>query len=224
MNQFFATAKNIFLTIKYCRLSLFNLDNFLNRAPPALVIVQSSLPNISNGGSPTSINDLMQDGLLWGVPKKRRTIEKRLKRRFGVENYPSDAKILRTRNDIIICERCGDHHEYYAICPTCYRKVKEETERMRDALREQTNPLQPKEKDVLFRFENEKYEQTSSSTSHHEEELKREFEIIDIDHPRPQWFSRNLMTKSTGSKNYDPKNVIIDPKDFITNNENNNKN
>ncbi|OTF83040.1 hypothetical protein BLA29_006843 [Euroglyphus maynei] len=181
----------------------------MNQFDAPATIVQLSIPGTTTN---SSIDELMKDGILWGVPKKRRTAERRLARRFGVEKFPDSAKILRTRDDIILCERCGDHHEYYAICPTCYRKVKEETKQMLDALRKQTNPLQPKEKDVLFRFEDEKDSETFTS--------QNEFQIIDIDHPRPQWFSRNLMTKSTGSANYNPKDVIMDPKDLISNTEN----
>ncbi|XP_075678110.1 mitochondrial ribosomal protein L32 isoform X2 [Dermatophagoides pteronyssinus] len=207
-------------TITTTRISRFNLDHFFDHTSPAAIqIVQLSLPGATSSTSQsTSINELMQDGLLWGVPKKRRTAEKRLHRRFGVENYPDSAKILRTRNDLVVCERCGDHHEYYAICPTCYSKVKEETKRMQDQLRQQTNPLQPKEKDILFRYENEKNDE--SFTSQQQQQQKNEFfQIIDIDHPRPQWFSRNLMIKSTGSTNYNPKDVIMDPKDLISNNK-----
>ena len=243
MNRFAAIAKNLFLTIKYHhRFSRFNLDHFFDRkccgkiifvscfcnffsfilpsdtSPAAIQIVQLSLPGATSSTSQsTSINELMQDGLLWGVPKKRRTAEKRLHRRFGVENYPDSAKILRTRNDLVVCERCGDHHEYYAICPTCYSKVKEETKRMQDQLRQQTNPLQPKEKDILFRYENEKNDE--SFTSQQQQQKNEFFQIIDIDHPRPQWFSRNLMIKSTGSTNYNPRDVIMDPKDLISNNK-----
>lgn len=152
----------------------------------------------------------MNDGFLWGVPKKRRNIERRLKRRFGVENYPDNAPILRPRNDIIICEQCGDHHEYYAICPTCYRKVKDETEKIRNEIKSQTDPLLPKEKEICFQYQNE---QTS------EENLNR-FKVITIDRPRPQWFTKNLLTRSTPFFDYKPKDIIMDIKDMIKENDN----
>lgn len=156
----------------------------------------------------------MKDGLLWGVPKKRRNVERRLKRRFGVENYPDCAPIIRPRNDIIICEQCGDHHEYYALCPTCYGKVKDETEKIREEMKCQTDPLLPKEKEILFQYQDE---QTDQENWNH-------FKVINIDRPRPKWFSKNLLTRSTPFYDYKPKDVIMDIKDMIKDNNNSNKN
>ena len=154
-----------------------------------------------------SINELMQEGILWGVPKKRPTIERRLTKRFGVSKYPQTCPILRPRSDIVTCERCGDHHETYTICRTCYLEVKEETEKLKSEIKAQTSPLEPKEKEVFLKFENE-------NTDNAEDELHK-FRIIEIDRPRPKWFTPNLLAKNSRPVT-PPRDVIINPEDTIS--------
>ena len=125
--------------------------------------------------------------MLWGVPKKRPTVERRLRKRFGVPEYPQNCRIIRARDDLTICENCGDHHEVFAICRTCYNRVKEETLKIMQAIKDQTNPFDPKEKDVHLRYQGEENQPKEDSET---------FRIIDIDKPRPAWFTQNLLTKA----------------------------
>ncbi|XP_044761438.1 39S ribosomal protein L32, mitochondrial [Coccinella septempunctata] len=132
-----------------------------------------------------SLKDIIGDGFLWAVPKHRRTIEKRLKRKFGNPFY--HLKILVPKTNIRVCNTCGDHHEIGILCPTCYNRIMKETKEMRKAIKEKLG-LQPVEKEVVVLYENEK------ST------LEGEFEgqpIVEMKKPRPPWFSKNLLQQTT---------------------------
>lgn len=57
-----------------------------------------------------SLKDLIGDGLLWAVPKSRRSLERRLKRKFG---FP---RMLIPRTNLRSCNVCGDDHEVGVLC------------------------------------------------------------------------------------------------------------
>lgn len=61
-----------------------------------------------------SLKDLIGDGFLLAVPKFRRTIEKRWKRKYGSPEYVW--KMLIPKNNIIVCSDCGHYHERGRLC------------------------------------------------------------------------------------------------------------
>lgn len=61
-----------------------------------------------------SLKDLIGDGYLLAVPKFRRTIEKRLKRKYGHPDY--HMKILLPKTNLKMCLDCGHHHERGVLC------------------------------------------------------------------------------------------------------------
>lgn len=61
-----------------------------------------------------SIKDVVGDGFLLAVPKFRRTVEKRLKRKFGSPEYVW--KMLVPKTNIIMCNDCGNYHERGYLC------------------------------------------------------------------------------------------------------------
>lgn len=63
---------------------------------------------------PFSLKDLIGDGFLWGVPTHRRTIEKRLTRKFGHPKYVM--KIFKPKTTLRVCNVCGDDHEVGRLC------------------------------------------------------------------------------------------------------------
>lgn len=65
-----------------------------------------------------SLKDIIADGFLWAVPKHRRSLEKRQKRRFGHPDYV--LKILQPKTFLKTCNVCGDDHEAGVLC----RKLK----------------------------------------------------------------------------------------------------
>lgn len=152
---------------------------------------------------PSNIEEIMRDGILWGVPKKKPSLERRLRRRFGVPAYPQDCRILRPRFDLIICEQCGDHHEAHTICRTCYAEVRQETDQLKSEIRKQIDQLKPKEQEVIVRFKDDPNDQDP-----------KKFCIVEIERERPAWFPRNLLT--LGNLSRPSKGFITRPEDLVS--------
>lgn len=161
------------------------LLGFNHRLPPNAFCLAAIEIDRATPSEPFSLKKLIGDGLLWAVPKHRRTIEKRLKRKFGDPYYHQ--KILTPKTNIRMCHTCGDHHEIGILCPTCYKRIMNETKEMRQAIKEKLG-LQPIEKEVVVLYENEK------------NDLDGEYNgqpIVEMPKPRPAWFSKNLLQQST---------------------------
>lgn len=58
--------------------------------------------------------DTLKDHILWAVPKHRRTIEKRMKRKYGSPEYVQ--KILLPKTNLRVCNQCGHNHEVGVLC------------------------------------------------------------------------------------------------------------
>lgn len=57
---------------------------------------------------------LFGDSIFWAVPKHRRTIEKRLKRKFGcLQDF---YKMLMPRTDLLTCNQCGHGYQKRHLC------------------------------------------------------------------------------------------------------------
>jgi ribosomal protein L32 len=135
------------------------------------------------------------DGILWAVQKTRRSVERRLKRKFGDCKLISNSKMLKLRHDLTICQSCGSWHELNFICAVCYKKVKEETRKVQKSIVEALG-LSPVEREVEVKYQNE--------TPKHSERL-----LVEIDEPRPNWFSQNLLARS-GSQISSEKKLATD--------------
>lgn len=75
----------------------------------------NSFPNESKSRSlgGNSLKEIF-DGILWAVPTHRRTLERRLKRRFGVMKYMWKPPIAKT--NILMCSNCGHNYEAGHLC------------------------------------------------------------------------------------------------------------
>ncbi|XP_071453228.1 large ribosomal subunit protein bL32m [Hetaerina americana] len=144
-----------------------------------------SLDSSINKNKESILDSIFENGILWAVPKSRRTVEKRLKRKFGHPYYR--LKILLPKNNLRICDRCGHHHEESVLCPNCYAKVKQETEAIQEAIQNRLG-LSPIEKDVVVLYEGEKEQYPS--------DYWKGKRIVELKKPRPSWFSQNLLQKS----------------------------
>lgn len=81
----------------------------------AFCLAGIEIGEISKSNTPTfSLKDIIGDGFLWAVPKHRRTLEKRQKRRFGHPDYV--LKILKPKTYLKTCNTCGDDHEAGVLC------------------------------------------------------------------------------------------------------------
>lgn len=61
-----------------------------------------------------SIKDLIGDGIFWAVPRSRRTLEKRWKRKYGRPGY--HMRLLLPKQTLRVCHHCGHDHEVGYLC------------------------------------------------------------------------------------------------------------
>ncbi|EDV93942.1 39S ribosomal protein L32, mitochondrial [Drosophila grimshawi] len=177
-------SRNLFLSIT-------NIVKYLERmfltnaAPPAPALAYIVQPHSDPHNSSFSLRELIGDGILWAVPKHRRSVEKRLNRKFGHPDYVW--KPLKEKRNLRSCLQCGNDHEMGVLCPHCYAKVRDETQLMQDKIQAQLG-LEPIEQEVIVLYEGE----TTATTE--EQQGKR---IVEMKKPRPMWFTKNLLQKST---------------------------
>ncbi|XP_055526149.1 39S ribosomal protein L32, mitochondrial [Wyeomyia smithii] len=168
--------------------ALPSLLGFPGRFPPpgclALASVKGSRLPVT--GNAFSLKNLLGDGILWAVPKHRRTVEKRLKRKYGSPEYK--LKILVPKKHLRICSTCGSDHEVGILCPTCYKKVRTETEQIQDKIQAELG-LDPVDKEVVVLYDREREDQP--------EEFWMGKRIVEMPKTRPIWFSKNLLQRST---------------------------
>lgn len=63
-----------------------------------------------------SIKDIVGDGFLWAVPRCRRTLERRLTRRFGLPDANKFNKMIVPKTTLRSCNVCGEDHEVGVLC------------------------------------------------------------------------------------------------------------
>lgn len=85
--------------------------------PPMLAACDAAAPHTMHKESLSvprnPMEDLIGDGFLWGVPKNRRSRERRLIRKFGLENWHK--KMLPIRK-LLTCDECGHVYEPGRLC------------------------------------------------------------------------------------------------------------
>ena len=59
------------------------------------------------------INEIF-DGFLWGVPTNRRSVERRMMRKYGAPDWHN--KLILPRKDLLTCDSCGHYHEKGRLC------------------------------------------------------------------------------------------------------------
>lgn len=103
VNGFFSSKCFIFCNQFY----YFSGKNF----PPR----NSYLPVLNTGFHlPDAQSDECKyDGILYAVPKSRRSLEKRRKISFG---YTKRMEYAQPKDNIVTCPACGDWHESHTIC------------------------------------------------------------------------------------------------------------
>ncbi|KAK6644386.1 hypothetical protein RUM43_000653 [Polyplax serrata] len=177
-------------------LSKFHDTIFNSFIPPfpkdALQLAAINLPNcgLENNHKPRQVNliELLKSTVLWAVPKRRKSIEKRRTKRFGCLRYVY--KMLLPKTNILICTKCGSYHEAGVLCAKCYQRIKDETELMQEKI-EQHLGISPVEEEVVVLYEDD------NRSNNEFFEGKR---IVEMNKPRPKIFSNNLLQKSTEVK------------------------
>ncbi|XP_047984312.1 39S ribosomal protein L32, mitochondrial [Leguminivora glycinivorella] len=175
-----STVVNILRNIEKCILSS------LGHPPNELALAYVYEPR-----APTpkkfSIKDIVGDGFLLAVPKFRRTVEKRLKRKFGNPDYIW--KPLVPQTNIRVCRDCGHHHESGRLCEHCYKKIQEETKLIQEQIKKKLG-VGPITEDVVILYEGENLPEKAK-------EFWNGKRVVEMKKERPQWFSKNLLQKST---------------------------
>ncbi|CAH0407433.1 unnamed protein product [Chilo suppressalis] len=163
------------------------MNNFFGHPPKELAAIY--VHQTYSKTAPTkkySLKDLIGDGYLMAVPKFRRTVEKRWKRKFGSPDYVW--KMIVPNKNIKVCQECGHHHELGRLCENCYKRIENETKLIKDKIVEKLGNS-PIDKEVVILYENEAPEQKS--------EFWNGKRIVEMKKERPSWFSKNLLQKST---------------------------
>ncbi|CAL7937552.1 unnamed protein product [Xylocopa violacea] len=162
------------------------IDIILGRGfPPGnlLAIECNAINHVQSVNFPgRSLKDILNDTILWAVPKRRRSLEKRLSRRFGVPKYNWKPHVPKT--NILTCWKCGNHYEARTLCGYCYEIVKKETKEIQEAIKNSLK-LGPIEQDVIVLYEGEK-ENLS-------DDFWKEQRIVELPKKRPDWFHPNLL-------------------------------
>ncbi|XP_032666761.1 39S ribosomal protein L32, mitochondrial [Odontomachus brunneus] len=155
-------------------LCAIDCDNFLSEPKP-----------VNRLGS-KSLKEIFENGILWAVPKHRRSLEQRYKRKFGLLKYVWKPLIAKT--NILMCLKCGHHYEANRLCGHCYEKVKLETKEMQDAIQKELK-LSPVEENVIVLYDGEKDQKT--------DEFWKNQRIVEMPKKRPSWFHQNLLEPTT---------------------------
>nr|CAG4645934.1 EOG090X0IGM [Lynceus sp. MCZ IZ 141354] len=134
----------------------------------------------------TEGNDEKSKGIMWAVPHCRRSVEKRLCRKFGAENWGT-SKLIKPKLDLQVCMTCGHHHEYNRLCGHCYAQIDKETKLMQAEI-DKNLGVSPIEKEVAVLYEGEKEQQS--------DDFFEGKHVIEMKKPRPSWFSQNLLQKT----------------------------
>ena len=99
-----------------------------------------------------SLRDIFDVSILLAVPKKRRSLERRKCRRFGIPEL--HYKMLVPKTNILTCKKCGSFHEAGVICPTCYSRVMAETKEMQEVIAKNLG-LSPVEEEVVVLYQDD---------------------------------------------------------------------
>ncbi|CAG7730464.1 unnamed protein product [Allacma fusca] len=190
------------LIARLVRSSELTLRNFLKWPPGSLFPIRGLEPSFAGMIPEHAIEPMDEDpkseGFVWGVPKRRRTAERRWSRKIGAEGW--HMKILQPKTNLIICDSCGHHHEAKHLCRNCYDRVKAETEAIRTKIESQFGD-NPEDRNVVVLYENETVGDSATQNKL----------LVELSKPRPAWFSKNLLQKSTAGVDNKTTTVTTKP-------------
>jgi len=109
-------------------------------------------------------------------------------RKFGTPEQI--CKILMPKVYLRVCDVCGNNCESGngTLCPHCYAKNRTETELIQKKIQQELK-LSPVDSEVVVLYKGERDEKSAETWNG-----KR---IVEIKKKRPNWFSKNLLEKTT---------------------------
>lgn len=161
----------------------------IHKPPPYDFSIAAASPDTVLSQKPTpkvSLKEMLDTSILWAVPKARRSLEKRMCRKYGIPDKVW--KLFVPRKDLIICNTCGHYHNKKQLCGHCYLKIKEQTTQMQEKIVAELG-LEPIDKEVVLLYKGEKENASDDFNKTHR--------IIELEGERPPWFSKNLLQKTT---------------------------
>jgi large subunit ribosomal protein L32 len=194
------------LIVRLVRSSDLALKNLLRWPPGSLFSMRGLEPSFA-GMLPEGMGevepleeDKKSEGFVWGVPKKRRSVERRWCRKIGAQGL--HMKIFKPKTNLLICDTCGHHYEAKHLCRNCYDRVQAETESIRKTVESQLGDS-PENRSIVVLYENERGKVDESVI---ENKI-----LVELPKPRPAWFSRNLLEKSTAGADGKTTTVTVKP-------------
>ncbi|XP_047528888.1 39S ribosomal protein L32, mitochondrial [Vanessa atalanta] len=165
-----------------------NIIQSFGYPPKELALAYAHQKQVPRQSTKFTLKDLVGDGIFLAVPKFRRTVEKRWKRKFGSPDYVW--KMLVPKTNIAVCNECGHHHERGRLCGNCYKRIETETKEIQAKIEEKLGNNKPIENDVIVLYDGEKLPDETK-------EFWQGKRIVEMKKERPQWFSKNLLQKTT---------------------------
>ncbi|XP_040577140.1 large ribosomal subunit protein bL32m [Lepeophtheirus salmonis] len=130
----------------------------------------------------------LKDSILWGVPKRRRSLEKRMTRRFGSKQWGT-CKLVPMNYRIQVDNNTGEFFQLGELAPRTFRYIMNETEIIQSKVKNIFGKG-AKDADVLVQYLGEKTDSFGNNKS----------KIIEMETERPKFFSRHLLEKSASKK------------------------
>ena len=156
------------------------------RNPPGPQLAFAGIDNLP--AIPNQVDNRFDDAILWNTPKRRKSIERRTFSKYGSKEW-GNMKFPQKNKKIRVDYKTGEYFELGKLAPKTYEKVMEETKEIQQKMKNMfQNNFQPQDKELAVLYENE--EKTD------EHEGKR---IIEMEKPRPAFFSPNLMQRAKTS-------------------------
>ena len=137
-------------------------------------------------------------GLLWTTQKKRRSVEARHMKKFGMLHWGT-YKLPRLNKRLRVDHRTGEDFELGKLAPRTYAAVMKETREIQARMAAAFGVGQPKDKEVAVAYQGE------------EAEDKDRFQVVEMEKERPAFFAPNLMQKSTKPKVKDDSTTTVRP-------------
>ena len=97
--------------------------------------------------SSTTLLDVLRDGIMWNTPKRRKTIEKRNREKYGVLEW-GNGKMLRPNQRIRVDYKTGEHFELGKLAPKTYAKIANETSNIKAKISDTFGRFAPRDKET----------------------------------------------------------------------------
>lgn len=134
-------------------------------------------------------NEMLEQAIVWNTPKNRKTIEKRTMGKYGGKEW-GNCKIWKSDKKIRVDHRTGEYFQLGRLAPKTYKSVMEETKEIQKKISSYfSHGLKPRDTEVVVKYENDEKDDS----------LGRDLPIIEMEKPRPSFFSPNLTQKAKPS-------------------------